>query len=594
MKFSFNPLLVTIFIFCSQILSAQCPGCVIDLPQLPADTVYLADAPDGEAGTYYDQDLSFRMPKTTDPVNALDPSIPAGLDIGDIKILAVVNLPPGLNYELSQTDFDPDNETDGCVRLCGTPLQAGFYEILIVLEAQISVLTQTASYPIAIYIAPASSDTDGFSMSNTSGCGEVLVEFMNNVPSNGEDGFSYVWNFGNGFTSTLENPGVQVYDEPGTYVVSYEAAIDTIMPTLTAVNLLEIDCDDLIGAADVFIRIKDPSGNTVFQTSPVNNTPIPISIVVNLPLEEGTYKLEVRDDDPFGTANCGDVTFNLATSDTLTDGGLRVALDIFKPVFSVSSTDTIVVLPQPAAPELNVSGDISVCSNELLDLDVMNYAENIQWYQDSNLLFGDTLPTLTVSLEGNYWVEYTDQNGCKAQSNFANVTEVPAPAVPTFSSASNVLTLNNLDNLPTNYSIEWYLEGNIIEDSTGTSLVIWESGEYTVVVIDEDSGCSTPFTFGAAFDPTLSSEEVNILQSQIRVFPNPTSGQFWVSMDFDESKTVEYEIFDVTGKLVLRSPISENINSTTKNIDLTNFEEGTYLLRMIVDDLVVTKRIVKL
>lgn len=594
MKYLANALIVSIFIFLSLSLNAQCPGCVIDLPQLPADTVYLADAPDGEAGVYYDNDLSFRLPITTDPVNALDPSIPAGLDISDIKILAVVNLPPGLNYEPNQTDFDPNNETDGCVCFCGTPLQSGLYEMLVVLEAKISVLTQTASYPIEIYIAPAVSTTDGFTMSNTTGCGEVLVEFGNNVPSNGDTGFSYIWDFGNGFTSNLENPGFQIYDEPGTYFINYDAFIDTIPPTLTNVNILDVDCDDLIGDADIFIKIKDPSGATIFETSPVNNTPIPISIAVNLPLGVGTYKLEVRDDDPFGNANCGDVTFNVATTGTIIDGGLEVSFDIFKPVFMVSSTDTVVVLELPETPELNITGDIEVCSNELVELEVLNYTEYIQWYRDSSLLFGDTLPNLTVSLPGIYWAEYIDKNGCEVVSEIANIEEIAAPGVPTFSSNSNLLTLNDSDNLPDNYSINWYLEGELIDDSTGVSLVIWESGEYTVEVIDEDSGCSTSFSFGAAFDPTLASEEVDLLQSQVSVYPNPTNGAFWVSMTFDETKEVIFEIFDVTGRVVLRNPIPQIINSTTKNFDLTHFEEGTYFLRMIVDDLVVTKRILKL
>ncbi len=54
--------------FYSLSLNAQtgCPGCVVSLPPgLPADTLLLQNLPDGEAGTYYNHDISFRMPKTT-------------------------------------------------------------------------------------------------------------------------------------------------------------------------------------------------------------------------------------------------------------------------------------------------------------------------------------------------------------------------------------------------------------------------------------------------------------------------------------------------------------------------------------------------
>ena len=80
-------------------LTAQsgCPGCQIGLPDgLAADTVFLSAADTGRAGILYDSDLSFRLPKTTDPVHAVDPSVPAGLTISHLTISSVVNLPPGL------------------------------------------------------------------------------------------------------------------------------------------------------------------------------------------------------------------------------------------------------------------------------------------------------------------------------------------------------------------------------------------------------------------------------------------------------------------------------------------------------------------
>ena len=108
---SFFPALL-FFVFQIQLLQAQsgCPGCVVDLPALPSDTIYLGNAPDGIAGEPYDGDLSFRMPKTTDPVHDIDPSTPAGLNIGNITIIALLNVPPGLSWEPSQFNFDPDNE----------------------------------------------------------------------------------------------------------------------------------------------------------------------------------------------------------------------------------------------------------------------------------------------------------------------------------------------------------------------------------------------------------------------------------------------------------------------------------------------------
>ncbi len=38
-----------------------CPGCIIGLPEtIPADTIFISDAPDGHVANYYNGDLSFQ------------------------------------------------------------------------------------------------------------------------------------------------------------------------------------------------------------------------------------------------------------------------------------------------------------------------------------------------------------------------------------------------------------------------------------------------------------------------------------------------------------------------------------------------------
>ena len=71
-------------------LSAQtgCPGCLVSLPaSFPADTIYLPLLPDGVQGTPYDENVSFRLPKTTTPVNAVDSTTPPGLTISKFEII---------------------------------------------------------------------------------------------------------------------------------------------------------------------------------------------------------------------------------------------------------------------------------------------------------------------------------------------------------------------------------------------------------------------------------------------------------------------------------------------------------------------------
>jgi len=57
-----------------------------------------------------------------------------------------------------------------------------------------------------------------FNVDNPVGCAPLAVDFENQTTGNN----SYLWNFGNGLTSTLTNPSY-VYNQPGTYNVSLRA-----------------------------------------------------------------------------------------------------------------------------------------------------------------------------------------------------------------------------------------------------------------------------------------------------------------------------------------------------------------------------------
>jgi hypothetical protein len=189
-KFTLTICLSTLF---STFLFAQsgCPGCSVNLPaNLPSDTVYLPTLPDGISGIYYETDISFRLPRTTTPVHAIDSTTPSGLTISKFEIVSIEGLPPGMFWQPNQFNFDMPSETDGCLKICGTPHEADSFKLIVTLRATVLFVAQEATFPMSLYIAPKVSNTNGFSMTNPEGCGSTTVTFTNNVPSNGVPGFS--------------------------------------------------------------------------------------------------------------------------------------------------------------------------------------------------------------------------------------------------------------------------------------------------------------------------------------------------------------------------------------------------------------------
>ncbi len=580
-----------LFFFCllfGNLVGQNCEACTVELPTLPEDTLFLSLMPDGTVGSEYMDALNFRMPKTTTPVNAIDPGTPAGLDIEEITLISINNLPTGLTWETEQTEYIPNEETDGCIQFCGTPLVADTFVVEITIAARISIITQTTSFRFTMVVNPATSNTDGFSLSNNISCGPTEVEIINNIPSNGQDGISYFWDFGNGNSTLNEQPNTQTYTEPGVYPITYEAIIDTVGYLLTSIEVLESGCRDLPSfptfstAPDMNIKVLDADDNILFLTPNYDNTFAPIQASTNLLLGEGNYRVEVIDDDGglnFNDDECGVVSFNRFTTGDLVIGDLTVRLTIIHPVDTVNSVDSVIVYAVPETPEIIALNSTELCGGQSVILET-NYEDRLQWFQDSILIPGATDFQLEVSEAGEYYVQYLSEVGCPASSEILAINLLTPPATPAYVNEENVLTLFNPNNLPEDYSTTWLLNGAILEGEFGLSLCIFESGNYTLSVLDEMTGCSNSFTLNVPYDPTAPCLTTDVSENglaEIMIFPNPFDDHLTIQRnELGEEMTIR--IFNGTGQLILNqhwSPGTNQLNLTTEN-----WLSGVYLIEM--------------
>jgi PKD repeat protein len=589
MHFAFLRILLFLSIVSTTSLSlwAQCPGCAVDLPTLPEDTIFIGNAPNGVVGMYYDEDISFRVPKTTTPVAAVDSTILPGLPITSITITAVTNLPLGLSWEASQLEFQVDEETDGCVKFCGIPVFSDSFFVQVQLEAQVIGITQSASFALPIYIEPASSVNDGFAMANNVGCGSTTVSFTNNVPSNGNAGFSYSWDFGNGNTSTQENPPPQIYSSPGIYPVTYEATVDTTGYFLTNVTVEDTDCNDFAippgNKPDLYFEVQSPGGVTIYTSSTQNNADLPASFDLTLTLGTGNYTLTVYDDDLFGDEECGSVNFTQTTTGLLIDGSLEVTLDIVHPVTVIQTTDTVQVFPQPEVPLIDPL-NAQLCAGDSLAL-FTDYTENLQWDQDSLLLPGDTLNPLIIQEEGTYWVTYANEFGCTATSLPSTIEIIPLPFQPVYVNENNLLYLFFPDSLPDNYSLQWFTEGIPIAGANGLEFCISEAGtaNYSVLVTDLDTGCSNSYSTEETYDQEVDcyNATVSTLEdSDITLFPNPVVDQVSVKSGAQwQAGVTKFRCFNQLGQMIWQTERFHAGGPLEQTFDLGHLPSGSYWMR---------------
>lgn len=579
-----------------------CPGCTVSVPaSFPADTIFLPDLPDGEKGTPYQQDVSFRLPKTTTPVNAIDSTTPPGLTISKFEILSVEGLPQGLYWQLNQSEFDPAVQTDGCIRICGMPLESDSFELTVTLKATVFIISQVSTFPMSLYIAPKTSITEGFSLLNPSGCGSTTVEVTNLVPSNGNEGVTYAWQFGDGSpTDYEENPTPHTYNQPGVYEIAYEAIIDTAGYTLESVIVQDIDCTDppLFGNPDLFLEIKNPQGDIIFNSSPaINSTPLPYTFPVNLILGAGNYTLQVWDNDAGikgGDDDCGILTFNILSDGSLVAGGLTVEMNILHPIDTVRSVDTVIVYPQPADPVINAPMGLTACQGGDGPNLISSYGFGNQWLLDGNLIPGATDFVHQAETSGSYQVQYVSSFGCVAVSAPVEVVFHPLPAAPVWFNYNNSLRMTDTTNLPAQYSLQWYKNGIEIPGETDFWYCSTTSGTYMLVIEDEATGCTNSHSAAVTNNPNyncLTGTE-DIAYQSFTIMPNPAFDLVKLQLPVMLDQRASIRIHDMCGRLIRTEHPGTSDN--TFSLSLEQLAPGMYTIEVLSENFRGMARVVKM
>ena len=64
------------------------------------------------------------------------------------------------------------------------------------------------------------------------------------------------------------------------------------------------------------------------------------------------------------------------------------------------------------------------------------------------------------------------------------------------------------------------------------------------------------------------------------IYPNPGSGVFTLNMDLHGSEDVEFQIFDMAGRLILAKKISNVSDKLETRIDLSGYAPGLYQIHI--------------
>ncbi len=175
--------------------------------------------------------------------------------------------------------------------------------------------------------------------------------------------------------------------------------------------------------------------------------------------------------------------------------------------------------------------------------------------------------------------------------NHLNAEPCPDSAIITNSGATLVVTYVDITcgNMPasvtvgtTTYNLAFCDDVNnlaIYTHSTGPFPP--DTGTFTI-----DGGFDTPCNYN---DSVLPISEYTLLNATLKVYPNPLMKDNNLNIKLATNISAKINLYDLTGKLALSSEIN---NASSKQINTTSLTNGVYLLRMVTETTIITRKVV--
>ena len=596
---------------------AQCPGCVVDpacATLAPEGGLCPEIIPAATVGQAYSENITFYIPS-----NATDPSTGIDVDVLQVTITNLNGLPLGLDWECNNAasgcvytpPASPPASELGCVKLCGTALGApGVYSITVDVIAQVVAfgitLSQPLSFDATIELLPPVSGASTFTVTGEPDCSDQYVATFSALINGSPNPTTWAWDFGNGTTSSAQNPAPVVY-APGSYNVTLTTTVFDYI--ITAVNLNSMNdnwCGDieepyLFGICtadpDPFFDIRDASSNIIYTSStkddvlsaswPGLNVPVPANFSI-----EFTDEDLVTQSDPLGT-----FSFALTAAGTYSfsgAGGTSGTIEVGTAVQTVyPDADAIAAFADPFVGPFAAITDATTVggSDGALDISISGGTSPYTFFWSNGAMTED----ITGLAAGDYNVLISDMDGCSIRDTFtvnepANVPCAPEPTALTaltFSAEDVLLSWGPLAQPTLGYQLQGRRQGDLgwVNRKTVTpslfveNLTPGESYEFRVrakcSVTNNVSNYSTiyPFTM-----PTARIGAATATAMGVSLYPNPAVDRSNLTVILGQGQELAVSISDALGRVVQANTQFRAAGQHNIELDLQDLTPGFYLV----------------
>lgn len=191
---------------------------------------------------------------------------------------------------------------------------------------------------------------------------------------------------------------------------------------------------------------------------------------------------------------------------------------------------------------------------------------------------------------GEYIATITDATGCPT----VTTVEVEQPDLITISAVeilaetnnemNGAITIETAGGSGSAFQYQWFFNGELF--SNEQNITNLDAGIYAVFVTDI-SDCTNADTFVVDMVTDVFDRQMD---KNIHLYPNPTTGVFYLDLSLIAEKVVSVAVFDKLGKVILQKA-NQWVLEEDWTIDLTGFVSGIYWIKVQVGKEIYWKRV---
>lgn len=324
---------------------------------------------------------------------------------------------------------------------------------------------------------------------------------------------------------------------PGTYSLAYTDTLglvgrDTIVVAFSPTPAVDLGPDQIICHGDTHCLMVNPAlyGNIHWSTG---DTTSQICTTI-----AGTWSVGVED------------SMGCTSADTV--------------------TTTVVAIPTPF-----IGADTSICAGDTICFSANCGPTNTYVWST-----GATTSTICVSLFSGYWVQCMDSNGCVGADSVL-LTQAQMPVAMGTADTSNC-PIVQFASTSTGTSTLWDFGdgGTSTQSSPSHDYTSAGNGSYTVTLVSLNACGSDTVTLQVDINCLVSIGAA--LDNQLRIFPNPSSGQFRLETTLTGTAPVQVTITDLHGKQVYHHDFGQAAGRFSEQMDLHQESKGVYFVKFDV------------